>query len=329
MNVVLPFIASETNQAVRWLRWVLEYCGFQERHRLWLLPFKGIDTAEMKKTALLSFKEVDLITDALGVVSDWQTGAQWRDSRGPNSMFRQAAWHFYYAKVGPWFFCEPDCIPTKKDAFDSGDNEYRICGKPFMGTIIQNREDPDKPWLNGVAIYPADAVNEAPTLLQMAEFPNGMEIAFDRIGAPEVLPKAHDSKLFQNVYYALPDEAPTFPRDAHLLKPETAFFHRNKDGTLINWLRGKPGADGHGMQGEPAARGRASVNVEPRYETPVQPSRHEDVAKILDDFNREENADALSKQRARMAHARAVMAEKRARGEITPRKRRRRRRRKA
>jgi hypothetical protein len=71
------------------------------------------------------------------------------------------------------------------------------------------------------------------------------------------------------------------------------------------------------------------VNVEPRYETPVQPSRHEDVAKILDDFNREENADALSKQRARMAHARAVMAEKRARGEITPRKRRRRRRRKA
>ncbi len=266
MNVVLPFSLYDYDQAVDWIEWVAEFCGIQERHVLWLLPFKGMNSSRTTEAAKKAFKFVHEIQDAEGITSDWKSDDQFRDARGPNSMFRQAAWHFYLQKKGAWLFCEPDCIPTKPDAFDLIEKEYQSCGKDFMGAYvnINGRER-----MNGSGVYPDNAVQLAPSLVKALEYPNGSEVAFDMAGAMEVMNQVHFSKLFQHVYWARENQAPTFPGDRHLLEPETAFFHRNKDGTLIDMLRGELMAGGHGAQGEPVTSVVCGTN---EHETSVQSS---------------------------------------------------------
>lgn len=211
-----------------------------------------MDYSDALITASTAFGECIVIPDHEGKKSNWKTGGNWRDATGPNSLFRIAAYHFQYAKNGPWFFCEPDCIPIKKDAFDLVWNEYLAVAKPFMGTIVEmpgwNERIPRR--MNGVAIYAENAVMHAPSLLRPTEFEPGKELAFDIAGANEVVLKAHDSKLFQHIA-EMNGELPTFPKHQFLIKPEVAFFHRCKDGSLIRMLA----AGGNGASGIETAPG--------------------------------------------------------------------------
>lgn len=211
-----------------------------------------MDYHDAEEIAQRAFTDGTIIPDHEGRKSNWKTGDNWRDAAGPNSLFRIAAYHFQYAKKGPWFFCEPDCIPIRKDAFDLVWNEYLAAAKPFMGTIVEipgwNERIPRR--MNGVAIYAENAVMHAPTLLRPTEFEPGKELAFDIAGANEVVLKAHDSKLFQHIA-EVNGELPTFPKHQYLIKPEVAFFHRCKDGSLIRMLA----AGGNGASGIETAPG--------------------------------------------------------------------------
>lgn len=244
MNCVLPFIRSEYPLVLEWLTFVRDFCQ-PRQHSLYLLPFKGInlDHGSAIPTAKSAFKEVNLIQDMHGVISDWKTEDQWRDARGPNWMFRQAADHFALIRQGPWLFLEPDCWPVTPDAFDLVEAEYdlvaRPSGKIFMGTIINQPTMPEIPRrLNGIAVYPENTPFHGHTLCQMQMYnQTGKEVAFDIAGANEVVPKSHDSKLFQHVHFARGGlEPPVFPLDKHLIRPETAFFHRCKDRSLSRML---------------------------------------------------------------------------------------------
>src|SRR6266436_994687 len=95
--------------------------------------------------------------------------------------------------------------------------------KAFMGCSGGNR-------VNGVAVYPANVSAYAPPALQAENCP------WDENGKEQILKHAHISKLFQHIYL-VGESAPSFPKDKDLLKPETALFHRVKDGSLIEYLR--------------------------------------------------------------------------------------------
>src|SRR6266436_6205821 len=95
--------------------------------------------------------------------------------------------------------------------------------KAFMGCSGGNR-------VNGVAVYPANVSAYAPPALQAENCP------WDENGKEQILKHAHISKLFQHIYL-VGEAAPSFPKDKDLLKPETALFHRVKDGSLIEYLR--------------------------------------------------------------------------------------------
>src|SRR6266705_29601 len=67
MNVVLPFSLYDYDQAVDWIEWVAEFCGIQERHVLWLLPFKGMNSSRTTEAAKKAFKFVHEIQEAEGI----------------------------------------------------------------------------------------------------------------------------------------------------------------------------------------------------------------------------------------------------------------------
>jgi hypothetical protein len=310
LNICLPFVSSERQLALEWIRWVKDFCGFQDSHDLFLLPFRGVDHVAHVGLAKDVFANVNVIRDAEGRVSDWKSGALWRDALGPNSLFRQAAWHFYNeVKKGPWFFCEPDCCVIRKDAFDAAAAEYVASGKPFMGVVVEMptlNEEP-KRRLNGTAIYHEKTPEIAPNLFISFEPPQrpGIEAAFDIGGRGEVIPNTHNSRLFQHKDFGNDGKTPpTFPRDTDIILPHTAFFHRCKDGTLYRMLSkvGQPvEAGGNGVEVKSPRTGCAldlsqrventtsvgetETRVQPD-ETPVQPPS--DFSKRLEEFEKNE-----------------------------------------
>lgn len=249
MQVVIPFCATDQEQAIRLLKWISEL-GIVRGHKLWIMPASGIDDSQHRELASSAFVEWDVITDSDGVTSDWGSGAQVRDCSGPNSCFRQIAWHMHLNKLGHWLLLEADCLPTQKGWADKWDTEYHIGGKPFMGNFVRVPKVMDH--LTGISMYPQDAVCYAPNLVSRrhAEIEGRVvEIAFDVAGATEVLPQAHITKLIQHC-----PRHPGFKTmeevDA-LLDPNAVLFHMQKDGSLIPFLREKIFGV-NGAKGEPS-----------------------------------------------------------------------------
>src|SRR5882724_4646700 len=199
LNLVLPFIESDTPNVIRLLKWCAELSGKIPR-TIFLLPFKGLNFTEVKMYAERAFTDVQVIQDGEGVISDWKTDSKIRDAAGPNSMFRQAAWFFYFHQgLGSWLYLEPDCVPLKKDWIEQLEADHFANGKPISGAKM---EWGDEPYLNGVAIYPANVLNEAPQLVTQVMWQQHpeMEVAFDVAGRNHVLQKAHLTDKIQLSY---------------------------------------------------------------------------------------------------------------------------------
>jgi hypothetical protein len=231
LNIVIPFAEHDHKRVMEWLTWCGELCGLDQRHTLWLMPFKGIDCKRCKNLAKNCFSDVKELPDVEGIVSNWEVSANYRDASGPNSMFRQAVRYFSIENVGPWFFCEPDCIPLKAEWIDSLEREYAQCHKPFMGVI------PSVPnisaHLNGAAIYPANALNICPILGRASKWQDGHEIAFDFAARNEILPISYQTRQIQFHY-----PAASFNTISHIpIDPDSVLFHSSRDGSLIRLLR--------------------------------------------------------------------------------------------
>lgn len=93
----------------------------------------------------------------------------------------------------------------------------------------------------GPGVYPPDAYSTVKDFL-----PSNPH--FDLAIAPAVLPRMTETPLIQH-FWGKPDLAPTFKNGQHaesdaenllplsFIRPTTAIFHRNSDGTLIECLR--------------------------------------------------------------------------------------------
>src|SRR5215475_11060202 len=161
---------------------------------------------------------------------------------GPNLIFEQIIWLQYNNKLsGPFFWCEPDCVPVVPDWLERIDEEYRHCGKPFMGAhveqqVIHKAKIPRH--MTGNAVYPDKAYTLAPKILEARMTP------WDVYAADQILPHAYFSAQIQHEYRHA--EIADRRELAKILKPETTLFHSDKYGAIARIFggpqqpRGKP-----------------------------------------------------------------------------------------
>ncbi len=242
MHVVISIAEHEIQMAHRWFDWVTDLGG-TEGHRLHIIPASGIlDTEPFTRKATIAFHgNVNLIKDEEGQTSDWQIVDHMRSASGPNSAFRQVAWHFHNNNLGPYFWCELDCIPLRIDWLHWLEREYEVTalpnGKLFMGADVQIESVP--PHMSGNGIY-VDPVMNAPSLVRRTNWiPKGQdkafELAFDIAGAREVLQKCHFTNLIQHKFrYKGFESRAEF--DA-VIDKNAVVFHSDKKGTIYKYLR--------------------------------------------------------------------------------------------
>lgn len=230
--VVVAYHNHDIERALDLLRWMLELNGGQEkRHRL--LTVADFD---------VSLENEDRVKAAGYAAFGTQFNTRLVNPErrgwpcGPNAMFTCAsAFNRMHIKE-TWFWCEPDCIPLKRGWIDALQAEYDREKKPYLGFIH------GKPWrhMTGCGVYPWEIYKYNPQSLMANTQP------WDVIDPQQTIAHCHETKLIHHVWSFQGDQknsaAPTFPSRASMgvISPDAVLFHRCKDGTLIERLRGKP-----------------------------------------------------------------------------------------
>ena len=141
----------------------------------------------------------------------------------------------------PMLWMEADCVVVDADWFAKIDQEYRACGKPFLGDIVPGEVS----HMTGVAIYPHDWRKVAP-ILQQGEgwMPRW---GWDSQAASQTLPQCRPSKTIRQVW-----RPPAFTRaNWRAIVPEgCCLFHQDKSGTLIDVLCAVHSFDPIGMNAQ-------------------------------------------------------------------------------
>lgn len=161
---------------------------------------------------------------------------------GSNALWLKAAEEAQ--KIGePWMFLEPDAVPIRASWMIEIESEYKRIGKPYMGALIEHKNSfQPNPYLEGCSVYPAVAFSEIGRMMVPGK-------SWTLSTAPFVVPRAANSQLFQHLW-GEKDNPPTFARQAiagtnvfglNYIQPQTALYHRSKDGTLIDLLRERKG----------------------------------------------------------------------------------------
>lgn len=234
IHVVIPCWKGDQDQAIRLLEWLGELGMVQAP--FWLACSADCQVERMLELARKAFSIVNWIQDGERMISNWhEAGDHAKSAAGPNSLFRQIAWHFAIPQPkGPFFYMEPDSYPCTKIWYNLLQREYEICGKPFMGYQVNPVNHPGVPiHLSGVAVYPPTMPSIAPDAVYLAE------VAFDIAGAQQILPNAHFTNLIYHRYRA---PAFTSEEDFNARVPEgLAIYHADKTGSIIPFLRKRLG----------------------------------------------------------------------------------------
>jgi len=209
-----------------WLRHVAEFTrpGVLYNHSLILLVPKETVIPE------------DCHLDKWGSVKRFSENSnvqQW--PLGPNLIFQQVIWLQYNKKLsGPFLWCEPDCVPVTSDWLERIDQEYRHCGKPFMGANVEQQvvnKTKIPRHMTGNAVYPNEAYKLAPKILEARMTP------WDVYAADEILAHAYFTGQIQHEYRHA--EISDRRELANILKPETTLFHSDKYGAIAR-IFGRP-----------------------------------------------------------------------------------------
>ena len=161
---------------------------------------------------------------------------------GPNLIFEQIIWLQYNNKLsGPFLWCEPDCVPVVPDWLERIDEEYRHCGRAFMGANVEQQvvnKVKIPRHMTGNAVYPDKAYALAPKILEARMTP------WDVYAADQILPQAYFTAQIQHEYRHA--EIADRRELATILRPETTLFHSDKYGAIARIFgqpqqpRGKP-----------------------------------------------------------------------------------------
>lgn len=167
----------------------------------------------------------------------------------PNVMFLNAARQVRENFRFDFIWLEPDAIPMYAGWLDDIAEEYGECPRRFMGSLIKQQGQPGLPpeYLNGVAVYPNDAIEVFDKIKSVADSTQ----AFDIGSAAAVVPKSSNTRLIHHFWGTkdmppifVETKAPDSPKNhvtLDFVSKEAAVFHRSKDGKLIDLLRAKRG----------------------------------------------------------------------------------------
>jgi len=148
---------------------------------------------------------------------------------------------------------EPDAVPLCEGWIDQIEEEYRNCGRPFMGDFVDltSSDVEGIDHMSGIAVYDWNLSITAPRLFNCN---NGKEeFAWDIFAASDILPKMHRTNLIQHDWNRYRKQAV----DASAVRPGAVIYHPDKQGVLLN-----DGLAGplNSVQGEPATGAPASVS---------------------------------------------------------------------
>lgn len=300
MNIAQAFNSGDRDRAIEWLEQCKKWNALS-KHILYLMPsFDCVPIPEIVPFIGL--------TDYLQVSSDWRQadGIRHANANGPNSAFVQVARYFYEKKLGPFFWCEPDCCPLHPYSFDKLEEAYLACGKPFMGGYAPA----PVPHLNGNSVYPERAALIPTLVLPMRSDDGTRDIAFDVAAAREILPQAHCTELIQHLW-----RGPSFTSQADFdtrIRKDALFYHQCRDGSLYKYLNGNKDVPG---TIESAALNTSNGTVEKQL----------NAAPSVTSITTSPVGNSIEVQRARAAKARVALAAKRATGWKPTKKRKRKR----
>jgi hypothetical protein len=237
MLIAIPFCESDASDALALLNWI-EVLGGARPHSCLLVLDAGVEWSvaqAMADAATKSFNVVNIVATEEPVIG-WPAG--------PNALWLLAA-RFALLKGEPFLWLEPDCVPLSPGWLEKLVDAYKkLTPGSFMGHLYKTNSEKFPPVvLSGIAIYPPGAIYLVEPALSQFQ-----GRAWDIASTYAIQSYWHHTPLIYH-FWGKPGLAPTFryAKDQHT--PENTFtladipqgavlFHRNKDGTLLNILRG-------------------------------------------------------------------------------------------
>lgn len=232
--VVFPFCAKDVDRLLDLLLWCSQL-GRNDHPALLVM-----DADVTWKDAQSAIKLCEQSFNSVSCYSTEQHVEGWIP--GSNALFKLAAkiaceWNKSFLLV------EPDAVPIKDGWVDAIAIAFASCGKDYMGALVSHQQEGfPSPYMEGVAVYNQDTHLLLEPLI-------GDTVSWTFSCAKAVVPRAINSPLFQHLW-GEKNNPPTFARNnipgtnIHSLlqiHPETALFHRCKDGSLIRLLRERAG----------------------------------------------------------------------------------------
>ena len=244
--VVLPYHAGDLEIATKLVDWIGEL-GSCKPHSLLLCADSKVPQDQMRalmEKARPFFSQIaTMICTVVEVAKDAKDNPYWAQ----NQMFLAAARQVKTNYRFDFLWLEADAIPIYPGWLDDIAEEYEECARRFMGSIVHQDGQPNMPkdYLNGVAVYPNDAID---IFSEIESVKNGGQ-AWDIGSAAQIVPKSLNTSLIQH-YYGTKELPPVFVEARASDAPKNhvtpdfvnltaAIFHRSKDGKLIDILRAK------------------------------------------------------------------------------------------
>jgi hypothetical protein len=184
------------------------------------------------------------------------------DARSPNHMFRRVGQEMENNRKKPWLWMEMDAIPVKPSWMTELDLEYERCAKPFMGVKL---ELGGRPYMSGVSIYPANITRCTPHLWNCPPNQLGGIVPFDVNGGIDTTRMGHFTDLIQYVRAnPNPGQEADWSVSHDAIDPRAVLFHRSKDLSLIDHIRGTPAPSPSPVPPEPTPKAITGFETHPR-----------------------------------------------------------------
>lgn len=151
-----------------------------------------------------------------------------------NQMFKGALEHVesnYPGRAMLWM--EADCVPMSRHWIAEIGNEYRLCERPFMGDVVRSQIN----HMTGVAMYHPEWRKYAPSFEKLPG--PDWTWGWDSQCAADTLPNCHQSRTIRQVWRPAPF---TDASASKIVPAGCSLFHQCKDGTLIDVLTDRMGA---------------------------------------------------------------------------------------
>lgn len=246
--VVLPVARPDYHLACRWLKWVKALNDLQSEgalvHSLVVFGARSLTDLQQHNLADLA-KGIEAGVFELNP-EDYER-PEYGYAAAANNMLLQALLLVEKKHPGhPMLWCEADTVPMRASWVNEIQVEYYQAGRPFMGDF---HAQCDIPHMTGNAVYPPDWRKVAPSLLQVVA--KDPEWGWDSKCAAETVPQMHKACTIQQIWMPPRFTANTFG----MVHPETALFHRDKNGSLIDFLSARLGLNVPLEAPDPGPRG--------------------------------------------------------------------------